>query len=420
MDNHLNDMCRVCLTCSKDMIDLQSKLKVMLEEDVHFVYEALAKVVKKDVIFDAFYPMYICGVCYSFLNLAYQFIVNFEKSEMILKEHFNLGVSGKTESKAPVEIILPDGRFDVKDLVIVEEAEEKPEVFQGFLNNLGTEISAVFVEGKKTSTKIHEPLNHKVTITKIKQTDQRIKMENNSVGSEAVDVKNQCEVCGKIFKKKTYLVRHMQQMHKNPSSTCLCSECGYLAKTPMRLRYHISSKHSARKFQCEFCEKRFISMAHLQTHFISHGTNKTYLCNVCGKSFNYSNSLEYHIRIHTGEKRYECEFCSKKFRVSSALKRHILSHTGMRPHKCRYCYRAFRSTGERNSHEMLHTGYRPFHCIHCNKGFTKNYNLKVHLMNHKGKFRCRMCSKSFILLDYLKIHVKSAHSDFQLEPGEFY
>lgn len=416
----LQDLCRVCLTQSKDMIDLHTTLKDVLEDDFPFVFQALGRVVKKKILLDTFLPSQICGVCYSLLNLAYKFIVDFESTDKLLKKRFK-EIDMEEErtqlkkKKAPVELITSDARFDVRDVVIVEEDDSrKPEAFEGFLNNLGNEISAMFVEadGERKEKKIEEPQDHSVTITRIEEKRDELS-DNDYIINEEIS-KNQCEICNKTFKRKLYLVRHVRQVHLKEQK-CLCPECGHLAETPGRLRYHMDAKHNERRHQCQHCEKRFISLGHLQAHIISHKNDRTFLCTICGKSFSYSNALEYHMRAHTGEKRFKCTYCPSRFIISSALKRHLLSHTGLRPYKCRYCESAFRSSGERKCHEMLHTGERPFHCKHCGKGFTKTYNLKVHLMSHKGKHRCEVCGKTFIEMDYLKSHIKSKHCEQNLE-----
>lgn len=428
-ESKLQELCRVCLTHSRKMVDLQSRVKEALEEDIRCVYQVLGRVLKKAIVIDVAYPSYICRVCYSFLTLSYKFILDCEKSEEILEQHYQMDVN---EDKAPVELISVDGTFDVKDLLIVEEVDEKPESFDGFLRNLGTEISAVFVENGEQQTKKEEPSSYDVTITKRSaEEEEEVEEEEEAVNEieilvvekeekpdspETVHI-NECDICHKIFKKKTYLLRHIKCVHAQ-TDTCLCSECGYYAKTQTSLRYHMHSKHNERRYQCEYCEKRFIALGHLQTHLRSHLNDKPYLCPVCGKSFCYSNSLEYHMRIHTGEKRFECEHCSKKFTVSSALNRHRLSHTGFRPHKCRYCDKAFRSTGERSCHERLHTGERPYQCKHCGRRFIKNYNLQVHLLSHKGEHECEICDKTFIEVDYLHTHLRIAHRKQVVEEND--
>lgn len=440
-DENLPDLCRVCLTCSHEMIDLQSELKTVLETNVNFVHQALGRVVKKEIVLDPTYPMYICGLCCSFLNLAYKFVVDYEKSEAVLKEHFNLGdFNDALKTEATVEIISANGRFDANDLVIVEEEDDKPEGFDGFLRNLGTEVSAFFVENDEEQVKKKKTIDvYDVTIRQLSTKNIEVRNEEGVSSEEAimeitdkkptetteiinkgdkkVENSNQCEICSKTFKKKLYLLRHIRQIHTKPDS-CLCQICGYLAENKQRLQYHLAAKHNGRQFTCEYCEKNFISKGHLQTHMQSHKNARTYLCTVCGKDFNYSNSLEYHMRTHTGEKRYQCQYCPRKFAVACALKRHTLAHTGIRPYKCRYCDRGFRSSGERNCHEMRHTGDRPFCCKHCGRGFIKGYNLNVHLLTHKGKHRCDVCNKGFIELDYLRVHNLAVHGGQLLEEDQ--
>lgn len=378
-------------------------------------------------------------MCLSLLNLSYKLILQFEKSQTVLDDYFQIcGLKTKEQvnqhdqknveencecTPIPVELIAGENRYDVKDLIIVVEENEEPQQYDGFLKNLGTEISASFVNDRLKNSKKNQAdaIVNSISIIKKNKT-----LENGNVLEEQsrdfFKIKQPkcklvtCRNCDKTFPTKKHFSRHLRQVHyrKSTEQSLLCQQCGWLAKSQSGLYHHIMSKHKERKFECNECGKKFLSLGHVEQHKVAHMNIRSHLCNICGKSFNYSNALTYHMRIHTGEKKYKCTFCDRSFSMMCSQKRHIRTHTGVRPYKCQYCEKAFRSRGEVNCHEMLHTGYRPYHCKYCGKGFTKTHNLKLHILGHPGPHACEICGKTFVEVDYLKMHMKASHADSDL------
>lgn len=370
---------------------------------------------------DGNYPSYVCSMCLSMLNLSYRLIVQFEKSQKLLEKYFtkhglknNRQIRPENESEeinrheepsdAPVELILGENKFDVKDILIIEDEKQDDNQFDGFLKNLGTEISASFVKSKSQKSKPNVVKdNHSVTIIKKNVTADK---DNFSSGNIRGLLKANRKTIIRTINRKQLPKQVQQNNH-----SFLCQFCGRLFKTKSAFYHHTVAKHQDRKFECEECGKKYLSAGHLRQHNLVHTNVRSHLCNICGKSFIYSNALIYHMRIHTGEKKYKCTFCDKSFRMPCTQKRHIRTHTGMRPYNCKYCDKAFGSKGEVNCHEMLHTGYRPYHCKYCGKGFTKTHNLKLHILGHTGPYVCDMCNKTFIENEYLRMHIKAAHAD---------
>lgn len=395
---------------------------------------------------DTNYPTYVCSMCLSLLNLAYKLISQFENSQNVLDKYFvthglknsehieieSEKVSENQEIPAvPVELITGQNKYDIKDLIIVVEENEEPPYYDGFLKNLGTEISASFVKGKVNKSKQNQTkINNSVSIFKksissdkenvlVEKGDHFVEVNKQTVPKRKVASIIKCIICEKIFPTKRRLSRHVRQVHvKSTEQSLLCQQCGWLAKSRSGLYHHVVSRHKERKFECNECGKKFLSLSHAAQHKVVHTNIRSYLCNICGKSFNYSNALVYHMRIHTGEKKYKCTYCDRSFTMLCSQKRHIRTHTGARPYKCQYCEKAFRSRGEVNCHETLHTGHRPYHCKYCGKGFTKTNNLKLHILGHAGPHACEMCSKTFIDVAYLKMHMKASHTDAELSGAE--
>jgi hypothetical protein len=79
-----------------------------------------------------------------------------------------------------------------------------------------------------------------------------------------------------------------------------------------------------RKFHCSHCGKSFKTKSHLQRHILTHTGEKPYHCNRCGSKFNQSSSLRNHIiAIHTKEYPHYCTECNKGFLMPALLQKHL-------------------------------------------------------------------------------------------------
>jgi len=79
-----------------------------------------------------------------------------------------------------------------------------------------------------------------------------------------------------------------------------------------------------RKFHCSHCGKSFKTKSHLQRHILTHTGEKPYHCNRCGAKFNQSSSLRNHIiAIHTKEYPHYCPQCGKGFLMPALLQKHL-------------------------------------------------------------------------------------------------
>ncbi len=134
---------------------------------------------------------------------------------------------------------------------------------------------------------------------------------------------------------------------------------------------------------CTFCKKKFISPSKLAVHIRrTHTGEKPYNCNHCEKAFITNIECKMHERIHTGEKPYQCGFCSKSFGDPSNFAKHQRIHTEERAFKCTLCDKSFKQPHHLKNHQSVHSKEKPFQCPDCNKSYTQRHNLKKHIQSH--------------------------------------
>ncbi|CAB1339798.1 unnamed protein product, partial [Coregonus sp. 'balchen'] len=271
-----------------------------------------------------------------------------------------------------------------------------------------------------------------------------------------------CSHCGKCFKEKWYLTRHIQSHTKSYR----CSHCGKGFNLAKQLAKH-SIKHLENTFSCTDCDAVFRQKCTLQSHKKRHKTEKTVTCAVCEKRFvgerhkcivkrrTFSCSscpkvlktregLSYHQGTHSGERKYCCETCGKTFFTAVSLKTHMMthkekdrsctvcgqpfnnghalrkhmvaSHPGETPEKrfvCDVCGKCFAKRDHLYKHMRRHKEEKPFSCDVCGKKFHSSGNCKRHEITHTGEklYHCDLCGKSFTQSGTLTIHKLNTHTD---------
>ena len=269
---------------------------------------------------------------------------------------------------------------------------------------------------------------------------------------------HKCEYCGKEFRRKDNLTRHVKS-HLNLREFP-CTECSKAFNAKPDLKNH-QKIHAAKrlantqngqndtaggeenidslwKHRCEFCGKLFLRKDNFTRHMQSHLNLREFKCTQCDRAFNSKPELRNHLKIHHAESvastqegkngtageeenikplgKHECELCGKRFTKKNNLTRHVQSHMNLREFKCTLCDKAFNTKPELKYHLKLHearrTGDTDFlnrhMCQHCGKGFSKNNNLTRHVQSHLNlrEFQCTECDKRFNTKPELRSHQK--------------
>lgn len=187
-----------------------------------------------------------------------------------------------------------------------------------------------------------------------------------------------CHFCLKLFKTRTYLLRHLNIHIKSYD----CSQCKMKFRETDRLKLHIQRKHSfTNPHKCDICLKRFKQLRHLNEHKLTHSKVKNIKCNVCQADFKTKSKFRLHQKIHEGDKPFCCEQCNKKFSHNSHYITHLRVHSGDKPFECEVCKKKFGQKSILNRHLRIHNDEMPYTCEICQKAFKQN----SHLINHKKK-----------------------------------
>uniref|UniRef100_A0A4W6DTJ2 C2H2-type domain-containing protein n=1 Tax=Lates calcarifer TaxID=8187 RepID=A0A4W6DTJ2_LATCA len=168
-------------------------------------------------------------------------------------------------------------------------------------------------------------INQLVKILKINQklSDRlRKKGEKNAVFVELEQPPSEeksCHICGKHFKRDSYLIRHVDKSHKGHKAF-KCLECGKEFDQRYQLVLHVRSHTGEKPFSCDYCSKTFVQNSSRLAHMRVHTGEKPYFCAKCGKSFATSNHFKF------------CKMQNENFHTDSNLKVHMEVHESWQRH----------------------------------------------------------------------------------------
>ena len=175
-------------------------------------------------------------------------------------------------------------------------------------------------------------------------------LTNHIVGVHGNE-KHTCHHCQLVFKTKARLDKHIKWVHEKTP----CDQCGELVGNLSR---HIISVHEDQKHPCVHCGRIFKSKDQLQKH-IAWSHDKVQ-CEQCGELVGKGKMQRHNSSKHTSiyDKKFKCDVCGKSFDRNAKLKDHKNIHTGEKPYQCKFCNACFASIGTHAMHQRSHLGHR--------------------------------------------------------------
>ncbi|GAB0185140.1 zinc finger protein 467 [Grus japonensis] len=194
-----------------------------------------------------------------------------------------------------------------------------------------------------------------------------------------------------------------------PLHPVACAQCGKGFRKKAHLSRHLRVHTGERRFPCSQCGRRFLNKTHLVRHQRTHTGERPFACPHCARGFAHKEHLLRHLRVHTGERPFACHHCGRCFSSWPKVIAHAMAHAGIRPFTCAECGRGFRQKSHLARHQAVHTGTRPHACTLCRKRFSSKTSLLRHQVVHTGPqpYICTQCGKSFSRKTYLLRHERN-------------
>ncbi|XP_047540545.1 zinc finger protein 567-like isoform X1 [Vanessa atalanta] len=229
-----------------------------------------------------------------------------------------------------------------------------------------------------------------------------------------IDRKAICSHCGREFRNKAYLIRHLQT-HEDRQPV-VCKHCSRTFKNIEVLRVHYRQHHSKNPlnedgtFNENFTGRTYASQGRVR----GAGANTT--CAQCGRVLTTRAMLARHTqRMHTERvRKFQCDYCKKWYFTKAEVRSHIeWTHLQQRRHACA-CGRVFRTPARLRAHACaVHLRIAPPRdktCPVCGKMFANQQVLTRHIKGHSGEtYPCNECGQKFKTQSYVKIHYKLKH-----------
>ena len=210
--------------------------------------------------------------------------------------------------------------------------------------------------------------------------DNRIDVD---VGSN--DKQFQCEICERYFLTLPTLRAHKQILHER--APLKCDICDFTSKHVTSMNRHklshLGLRHEEKQYQCENCDYATNFKDQMARHRgARHGEKKKRTCEKCSASFNNDTSYFIHKRKHGADyKPPKCPECDFVVKNVNSLTNHLRTHRAEKPFVCDHplCDHAYKSKGHLKRHKLTHLENYAVECKICHERLRSDYLLKKHV-----------------------------------------
>ena len=210
----------------------------------------------------------------------------------------------------------------------------------------------------------------------------------------------------------------IQRRVKNSSD-----KCDFSSHEKANFEKHLYQHGKTKPFQCDKCEKAYVTKPLLETHKINYHTDSNaFPCTFCKVSFKSKPGLDYHTTVTHSERTkkpiewLECDICFEfKAKHKNGLAQHKYYHKlKEKSTKCEICGKGLVMTSLKGHMKNVHGGDDSplLKCDECSfetkyKTELKKHNERIHL---RIRHKCDRCTKDFGSARDLRDHLKRMHS----------
>ena len=173
-----------------------------------------------------------------------------------------------------------------------------------------------------------------------------------------------CEHCGKHFRHKGNLQRHVNTIHKKAEEFA-CDTCDYKTIHKHFLKNHKKRVHQKiTRFFCNQCDYKSYDSGNLERHskMVHMQIKSRYACELCDYKTFLAANLNRHVKaVHLRIKTYCCQYCSHKAGTLQSLRIHMNNKHNVDPvtHACHQCGKKFKAQHNLRRHiNSVHKGLK--------------------------------------------------------------
>ena len=236
------------------------------------------------------YQCHLCGIKFTTKGN----LIGHLKNERHLKPEKSEGPTSLEENMSDNEIVsFDDGSENDEDInVSPTNQPESDEDVNDFVENLQVHSPQGSEASFMSMNTLDGYLDESIEFLRSNEPSHEDPSSVNKMNNFKVpSLKHLCNLCNKSFPSERTLFKHLNWIHNQ------CENCGKLFKRKTDLYAHLKTHDPGKLYQCDQCDKLFKTKYHLDMHVIRHSNRRT------GKN--------------------QCIHCSEVFRSKSLLMIHM-------------------------------------------------------------------------------------------------
>lgn len=330
--NDLLSVCRICMAPAISISIFDNEEALRMCEKVMAC--AAVQIERHDGL-----PDRICQSCVTDLEVAYNFKMRCEKSDVSLRER--LGIKNKTIVKTEFVLIDCDDDLDER---ATRRSRAKKRSNEDFVEEDDFSVEETDDPSYETIPKKKKMRRKRKSLISKSKPEKHKKYRQESDDDDVILVPPKkrksypCPHCDKTFPYPSVLKVHSAIHAKKKQHKCaLCSEAFVYTKDlyahygqahPEETTKREPASEAPKSFPCSMCDKVFGENKNLKVHEAMHMREKKYTCEGCDLGFTNMTVLNSHKKQAHPElcRPFVCNICNRSFKQQSALERHVDCH----------------------------------------------------------------------------------------------